>query len=112
MSCISGTLTRSNSVSIATRLVVGRAGFSSRPGGVTKMFFSSASRPALGITQPPSHWVPGVLTPRVKRSGHEADHSSASSAEVKNAWGYTSTNPYVFIGWCLVFTFTFIFLEP
>jgi hypothetical protein len=27
--------------------------------------------------------------------GLEADHSHPSSAEVKNAWGYTSTPPYV-----------------
>jgi hypothetical protein len=33
----------------------------------------------------------------VKRPGHEADHSPAASVEVKNAWSYTSTLPYVFI---------------
>jgi hypothetical protein len=31
--------------------------------------------------------------PGVKRPGREADHSPPSSAEVKNAWGYTSTPP-------------------
>jgi hypothetical protein len=31
--------------------------------------------------------------PGVKRPGRETDHSSPSSAEVKNAWGYTSTTP-------------------
>jgi hypothetical protein len=31
--------------------------------------------------------------PGVKRPGREADHSSPSSAEVKNAWSYTSTAP-------------------
>jgi hypothetical protein len=30
-------------------------------------FFVSASRPALGPTQPPIQWVPGVLSPKVKR---------------------------------------------
>jgi len=34
--------------------------------------------------------------------GNEADHSPPSSAEVKNAWSYTSTPPYVFMAWCLV----------
>jgi hypothetical protein len=29
--------------------------------------FSSVSRPALGPTQPPVQWVPGVLSPGVKR---------------------------------------------
>jgi hypothetical protein len=31
--------------------------------------------------------------PRVKRPEREADHSPPSSAEVKNAWSYTSTPP-------------------
>jgi hypothetical protein len=32
----------------------------------------------------------------VKRPGLEADHSFATSAEVKNMWIYTSTPPYAF----------------
>jgi hypothetical protein len=35
----------------------------------------------------------------LKRPGCEADHSPPSSAEVKNAWSYTSAFPYVFIAW-------------
>jgi len=31
---------------------------------------------------------------------NEADHSSPSSAEIKNTWGYTSTPSNVFITWC------------
>jgi hypothetical protein len=38
-------------------------------------------------------WVSGALSLGVKRPGHEADHSPPSSAEVKNAWSYTSTPP-------------------
>jgi hypothetical protein len=38
----------------------------------------------------------------VKHSGHEADHSPPSSAELKNAWSYTSTFQYVFMALCLV----------
>jgi hypothetical protein len=52
--------------------------------------FATASRPALGPTQPPNQWVPGNITPGVKRPGREADHLTSSSAEVKNAWNCTS----------------------
>jgi hypothetical protein len=38
----------------------------------------------------------------VKCLGHEVDHSSPSSAEVKNAWSYTSSPQYIFKAWCLV----------
>jgi hypothetical protein len=41
------------------------------------------SRTALGLTQPPIHWVPEALSLEVKRPGSEADHSPPSSAEVK-----------------------------
>jgi hypothetical protein len=53
----------------------------------------------VGPTQPPIQWVPGVLSLRVKRPGREADHSPPSSAEVKNAWSYTSTPQYAFMAW-------------
>jgi hypothetical protein len=33
----------------------------------------------------------------VKWLGHEADHPPLSSAEVKNAWNYTSIFPYIFM---------------
>jgi hypothetical protein len=36
-----------------------------------------------GPTQPPIQWEPGALSMGVKRPGREADHSSSSSAEVK-----------------------------
>jgi hypothetical protein len=52
--------------------------------------FSTVSRPALGPNQPPVQWVPGALTLGVKRPVREADHSPASSAEVKSAWMYNS----------------------
>jgi hypothetical protein len=56
-----------------------------------RVFFTTASRPALGPTQPPIQWAPGGLTPAVKRPGREVDQSPPSSAEVKNSWSYTST---------------------
>jgi hypothetical protein len=46
--------------------------------------FSTASRLALGPTQPPIQWVPGTLSTGVKQLGHEADHSPPFSFEVKN----------------------------
>jgi len=43
--------------------------------------------------QSPIQWVPAELSLGVKRPGFEADHSPPYSAEVKNAWSYTSTAP-------------------
>jgi hypothetical protein len=61
--------------------------------GLGIFLFTTASRTALGPTQPPIQWVPGSLFLELKRSVREADHSPPSSAEVKNAWIYTSTPP-------------------
>jgi len=38
--------------------------------------------------------------PLAFHSRREADHSPPSSAEVENAWSYTSTPQYVFMVWC------------
>jgi hypothetical protein len=64
---------------------------------VESRIFSASSRPALGPTQPPIQWVPGALSPGVKRLEREADHSPPASAEVKKIWIYTSTPPYAFM---------------
>jgi hypothetical protein len=74
---------------------IGVLGFDSRR-GLGIFFFTTASRTALGPTQP------GALLLGVKRPGREADHSSPSSAGVKNEWSYTSTPQYVFMAWQLV----------
>jgi len=47
------------------------------------------SRPALGTIQSPVQWVR-----RIKSSGRRADHTSPSSAEVKNEGSCTSNLPY------------------
>jgi hypothetical protein len=61
------------------------------PNRVKNFLFSKSSRPALRSTQPPIQWVPGALSPGVKRPGLEVDHSPPASAEFKNMWMYTST---------------------
>jgi len=61
--------------------------------GLGIFLFTTASRTALGPTQAPIQWVTGSLSLEVKRPGREADHSHTSSAEVKNAFSYTSTPP-------------------
>jgi hypothetical protein len=62
--------------------------------GLGIFLLTTVCRPALGPTQPPIQWVPGALSLGVKRPRGEADHSSPSSTEVKNAWRYTSTHPW------------------
>jgi hypothetical protein len=64
--------------------------------------FTIASRTALWPTQPPIQWVPGAISLGVKRPVREADHTPPSSAEVKNAWSYTSSPQYAFMAWCSV----------
>jgi hypothetical protein len=83
-------------------LRAGRPGFDSWLAMMGIFLFSTASRPALGVTQPPIEWIPGILPPAVKRPGLEADNSPPSSVEIKNTWSYTSTPPYVFMAWCLI----------
>jgi len=83
-----------SSVSTETRLGAWRPGFNFRSGQWWDLsLICTASRPALGFTQPPIQWVLGCLTPPVKRPGSEAEHSSPSNAEIKNEWRCTSSPP-------------------
>jgi hypothetical protein len=41
------------------------------------------------LTEIPLQWVPGAPSPGVKWPGREADSSTRTSAEAKNAWSYT-----------------------
>jgi hypothetical protein len=70
-------------------------GFDSRQ---CKIFlFSTGSIPTLGPTKPLIQWVPGALSPQVKRQGREADHSPSSSVEVKKDGAIPPPPPYVFV---------------
>jgi hypothetical protein len=46
---------------------------------------------SLRSTQPSIKWVPGALSPGVKRTGREVELSLPTSAEVKKMWIHTST---------------------
>jgi len=59
--------------------------------GLRIFLFYNASRPALRSTELPIQWIVGAISLAVKWPGNEADYSHPSSAEVKNAWCYTST---------------------
>jgi hypothetical protein len=61
---------------------IGVLGFDSRR-GMGIFLFTTASRTALGSTEPPIQWVLGDLSLGVKWLGRAADHSPPSSAEVK-----------------------------
>jgi hypothetical protein len=77
-------------------------GRSSSPGRIKTFLLSTSSRPILGSTQPPIQWVPGSLSPGVKRPECEADHSPQISEEVNKTWIHTSTPPYAFMAQCLI----------
>jgi hypothetical protein len=81
--------------------VAGGGGFDSRRGpGI--FLFSTASRPALGPTQPPIKWVPGALSSGIKRPGREADHLPPLLMPRSRMRGAIPPPQYVFMAWCLV----------
>jgi hypothetical protein len=90
--------TRGSSVSIVTRLRVGRPGFDSWQG---KGFFSLCHCVQTDFAAHVAFYTvrTGDSFPG-DRPGREANHSPSSSAEIKNAWSYTSTPKYVFMAWC------------
>jgi hypothetical protein len=63
------------------------------PAEAGNFLFTTSSRPALGPTHTPIQWISGTLSLGVKHPGCEADHSTPSSAKVKNAWSSTSNRP-------------------
>jgi hypothetical protein len=88
-------------IALSYGLEIGVLGFDSwRMLGI--IILTAASRPALGPTQPPIHWVSEALSLGVKWPGSEADHSLPSSAEVKIPGAIPPFPQYVFMAWCLV----------
>jgi hypothetical protein len=63
------------------------------PGRGKIFLLSTSSRLTLEPTQPSIQQLPGAFSLGIKRPGCEADHSPQTSAEVENAWIYTSTPP-------------------
>jgi hypothetical protein len=63
----------------------------------TEYRLTTATRIFFFATQPPMQWVSGALSLGVEWPDREAEHSPPSSAQVKNAWSYTSTSSYVFM---------------
>jgi hypothetical protein len=71
------------------RLRAGRPrGRSSSPGRIKLFLLSTSYRLVLEPTHPPIQWGQGALSSGLKRPGREADHSSPTSAEIKNMWIY------------------------
>jgi hypothetical protein len=68
----------------------------------SRTFLFTVFRPVLEPTKPPIQWILWFPSPGVKQLGHEADYSFPSSAQVKNAWSYILTPPYIFMKGCLV----------
>jgi hypothetical protein len=62
---------------------------SSSPCERKNCYISMSSRPALRPTQSPTQWIPGAVSPGVKRLRREADHSPQTSV--------TFTPPYIFM---------------
>jgi len=99
---------RVSSVSIETGLLAGRRGFNSWQGQWWDFFLRH--RVQTGSRAYLASYPMG--TGGVKRPGREVVCLPPSSAEVKNAWSYTSTPPYC-MAWCLVkhrdFTLPYLF---
>jgi hypothetical protein len=64
--------------------------------GKTCFLFFTASRPAPEPIQSPNQCI------REKRPEREDNYSLLTITEVKNAWSYTYTLPYVFMTQCLI----------
>jgi hypothetical protein len=64
--------------------------------------YTTASRPALGSTQPPIQWVSRTLSLGVKRPGHEADHNLNLVPRSRMHGAVPPLPHYAFMSWCSV----------
>jgi hypothetical protein len=83
------TVGRDSSVAKARRYGLHRPGIEFRWG----WDFPHPPRQALGLTQPPVQWVPGLF-PGTKRQGRGVDHAPLSSAEVKEGLELYLNSPH------------------
>jgi hypothetical protein len=81
--------------------MIGVLGFDSR-WGLEIFLFTTASRTALGPTQPPIQWVPEAFSLGGNRPGREAGHLPPFSAEVKMRGAIPPLPQYAFMAWCSV----------
>jgi hypothetical protein len=91
---------RDSSFTTVTRLRAGRPG---NRGSIASSCKDCSIQRLDGLYRLPrllSSGYQGLFPPKLKRLGHETD---ISSADVKNAWSYTSTqyHSYTFLAWCL-----------
>jgi hypothetical protein len=85
-----------SSVSIVIKLWAGQLGFDSwHRQEISHHSYCTQTRS--GANSAPYPRGTGDFPLGVKQTGHEADCSPPSSAEINNEWSYTSTPPYVFI---------------
>jgi hypothetical protein len=82
------------------RLVAAEPGFDSRQGKDFSLLHSVQTGSGVQLASYPM--CTRDVFQGVKQSGREADHSTLSSAEVKNGLGYNSTPPYVTMAQCLI----------
>jgi hypothetical protein len=82
-------MTSAVSVSVVTRIWTAKRRFGGKFLARTEIFLFTIFRLALGPTQIFIQWAPRALS-----LGREAYHSLQPSANIKNAWSYTSTFPY------------------
>jgi hypothetical protein len=82
---------------------------------VKNFLFLTSSRLVLGSTKTSIPWVPGALSPGVKRPGHESDHSPPTSAELKKISIYTSVgivpSPSQVVPQCEEITTIYFFIQ-